>query len=469
MNAGIYARLSMLKPTEQLTEAALERQEHDCRRLCEARGYTAIKVYPDEGVSAFQGRRRAGFELALDDLEAGVIDVLVCWKLDRLVRRLRDWIRVEEIVGRSGGKLVSVQEGDASRFTLRILASMAEEESSNTSKRVEAQQRQAAFKGSAPHGGHRLFGYSKGRTAIVEDEAAVIRESAERVLRGETLRSVVTWANEQGPSPTGGAWQQASFRRMLLNPGMVKLREYHGEIVAEGKWEAPPILTRDTWERLCVLLKDPARVSKAGRPWPGFLLSGLATCWHCRRPLVAHYRPKDRGGAREYLCLRGPGRHRCGKTSVIAEPLERLVEEVVLQELAEGRLAVALAAQGGIVTELSQQREVLKAKLREVGSMYDQDLIDKGEYLERRAALTERLIGVQGRLDREYSKTTLVELPTAEDELRDWWHRKATLDQQRTILKACLSAVVVGPGSKTGGPRFNAGRLKPPWGPQWKI
>jgi hypothetical protein len=150
--------------------------------------------------------------------------------------------------------------------------------------------------------------------------------------------------------------------------------------------------------------------------------------------------------------------------------LEALVAEVILQELTEGgRLERALAAQGSIVTELRQQREVLRASIREVGQDRDTNLIDRAEYLERRATLTERLEAVQARLDREHSKTVLEDLPTAEAELRSWWHDKATLEQQRTVLKACLTSLIVGPGSKTGGPRFNADRLLPPFGPQWRI
>jgi site-specific DNA recombinase len=468
VKAGIYARLSMLKSTEELTEAALERQEADCRALCDRRGWSVLRVYPDEGFSAFQRRRkRPAFEEALKDLETGVIDVLVCWRLDRLVRRLHDWVRIEEVVERSGGTLVSVNEGEQSQLTLRILASIAEQESSNTSKRVEAQQRQAAFKGRPPHGGQRLFGYTKGRTEIIEEEAAVLREVVERILRGESVRSVTLWANTVSTSTTGKPWQHATIRGTLLSPGIAGLRGYHGEVVAEGVW--PPIIPREKWERLCVVLKDPDRVSKAGRPGR-FLLSGLARCGYCEQTLVAHYRPKSRGGGREYLCLTHPGTKRCGKCSVTAMALEQIVEEIVLQELAEGRVERALAAQGGRITELDQQRQMLRAKRREVGSMYDANEIDKAEYLERRAALTAKLEAVQAQLEREYSKTALSELPTAEDELRGWWTAETTtIDQKRTILKACLTSVLVGPGSKRGGPRFNADRLLPPYGPQWRI
>jgi site-specific DNA recombinase len=466
MRAGVYCRLSVLKPSEQLTEAALERQEADCRALCARNGWEVVQVYPDEGFSAYsKRRRRPGFELALGDLEAGRIDVLVCWKLDRLVRRLKDWVRVEEVVERSGGKLASVNEGEQSQLTLRILASIAEQESKNTAVRVERQREQAARAGEPNQGGHRQFGYSRLPREIVEEEAAVIREVVRRLLAGESLRSLTAWANTVSVTPTGRQWTQPTLRDSLLSPALTGLRAYKGEIVAVGNWE--PILDRPTWEAVNALLRDPSRVTRPGRPSP-WLLASMVECGRCHSTMIVHYRPKNRGGAREYLCFNKPGTSACGLTTVVAEPLEALVEEMVLQELAEERLDKALAAQGGVVAELHQQREVVKAKLREVGEMFDTNEIDRAEYLERRAKLTERLGKVQADLDRHLQRSILTELPTAEAELRSWWANKATADQKQSVIRACLRSVVIGPASVRGA-RFDANRLAPPNGPQWRI
>jgi site-specific DNA recombinase len=469
MIVGVYCRLSVLKLSERATEAALERQEADCRAVAERHGWNVARVYPDEGMSAYRGRKRPGFEEALADLESGRIQVLICWKLDRLVRRLKDWVRVEEAVEKSGGRLVSVNDGEPDQLTLRILASMAEQESRNTSIRVRAQRDQAARAGRPQSGGRRTFGFTRDRSAVIEAEAEAIRGAADLILRGRSVREATQWINRTGVrTPTGREWQQVTLRGTLLNAALVKQRTYKGEVVAEGTWAAPPILDRGTWDRLCAILQDPSRLNRPGRPHR-WLLSGLATCSICGRVLIAHYRPKSRGGAREYFCMPQPGKPNCGKTSVIAGPLEALVAEQVLQELSDGRLERALAAHGGKVTELTEQREAVRARLRTVRRWWNAGEIEDAEYREHRDELKTNLDDVQERLSRELAKSSLSELPTAEEELRSWWHTKATLDQQRQVLRNVLSSVMVGPGSKRGGPKFQSERIAPPWGIQWRI
>jgi hypothetical protein len=185
--------------------------------------------------------------------------------------------------------------------------------------------------------------------------------------------------------------------------------------------------------------------------------------------MVVHYRPKSRGGAREYSCMPAPGRPPCGATTVIAEPLEALIEEVILLQLVDDRLAKALEAQGSEVQELYQQREIVRAKLREVGEMYDGDEIDRAEYLDRRTRLTERLAAIQTQLDQHHQRSVLNDLPTAEDELRSWWDGSSTAEQRQSVVRACLYSVVVGPSTYRSGPRFDPGRLLPPNGPQWRF
>ena len=465
MRAGIYVRLSVAKDDLDATEAAMERQESDCRELCSRRGWQVVEVYRDEGLSAYHHKKRPAFEDALADLEAGRIDVLVVWKLDRLTRRVKDWARVRDVVERNGRQLASVMDGEATPLLMDILASVAENESRNTSLRLQRQRRQAAEAGEANQGGRRLFGYTTLPRRINEDEAAVIRELAARLLAGESVRSLTAWANTVSTSSTGKPWNQRTLRGMLLSPALAGIRVYK-EQRFEGQWE--PILDRETWEAVEALLRDPARVTRGGRPAP-WLLAGMVKCGRCKQTMVIHYRPKARGGAREYLCQPAPGRPACGKTSVIAEPLEAVVEEILLQQLADDRLVKALEAQGGEVQELHAQRRVVKAKLREVGEMYDQDEIDRSEYLDRRAKLLDRLEKVQHQLDQVLQRSVLADLPTAEEELRSWWRKQATAEQKQSVVRACLSSVVVGPVEKRVGPKFDPDRLLPPYGPQWRI
>jgi site-specific DNA recombinase len=468
MDAGIYARLSRFKATERLTEAAMERQEGDCRDLCARRGWTIVRVYPDEGVSAFQkGRKRRGFEQAMADLEVGVIDVLVVWKLDRLVRRLRDWVRVEEVVERSGGKVVSVNEGEQSQLTLRILASMGEQESKNTSERVKRQQEQAAARGGPPPGGKRLLGYGPRRETIIEPEAAFVREAARRLLAGQSLRSVTAWANTTGvTSTTGRDWSLRTLRETLMSPGLVGRRVYRGVDFAEGRWT--PILDRATHEMLVALLNDPARRHNPGRGQT-HLLSGLVFCGRegCGAQMVTHYEPKARGGRRRYWCPanRGLGRPGCGSTTVSAEGLEAVVSAMVLKRLAGPGLAKALAAEDNDPGAADELRAA-EARRDDIERLYDSGQIQTDAFLRMHGPAVERVDKARARLQAQASRSVLWSLPRVADELEAWW-AKASVEQRRAVIQAVMSKVLVGPALK-GSKVFDPARLKPPLGVQWR-
>jgi site-specific DNA recombinase len=467
MNAGIYARLSVLKASELATEAALERQEEDCRELCARRGWNVIKVYPDEGVSAFQkGRKRPGFEQAMADLEAGVIDVLVVYRLDRLVRRLKDWVRVEEVIERSGGRVVSVNEGEQSELTLRILASMGEQESRNTSERVKRQQKQAALRGGPPPGGRRLFGYGPRREQVIEAEADVVRECARRLLAGHSLRSVTAWANTASTSTTGRPWSLRTLREMLLSPGLAGRRVYQGVDFAEGQWQ--PILDRATHEALVAILNDPTRRTR-GRGVQ-HLLSGLVVCGLCEAPLVTHYEPKERGGRRRYWCPtnKGLGRPGCGKLSVAAEGLEAVVSAMVLKRLAGPGLARALAAHDddpGAAVELRAAEQ----RRDEIEQDYAEGQINRAAFLRVHEAAEARVDKARSRLQAQAQGSVLWSLPRAAEQLEAWWNAETTtVDQRRAVVQAVVVRVLVGPAVKPSR-TFDETRIRPPFGPQWRA
>jgi DNA invertase Pin-like site-specific DNA recombinase len=469
VNAGIYARLSVLKVSEGATEAAMDRQEDDCRRLCEQRGWNVVNVYPDEGVSAYQkGRKRPAFEEALADLESGRIDVLVAWKLDRLVRRLKDWVRIEEAVEKSGGRLVSAQEGEQSDLTLRILASMAEQESKNTSTRLQRQRRQAAIAGEPNQGGRRLYGFSKLPRTIVEDEAKVIREAVRRLLSGSSQRSVTAWMNTVSQTTTGKQWSQRTVREMLLSPALAGHRVYKGEIVATGTWE--PILEREQWEQLAALLRSRPR---RGAPVK-HLLSGIVACGRedCGAPLITHYEPKARGGRRQYWCPKnvGLGRPGCGRLSVAAEALERVVAAMVLHRLSGPGMAKALAARdaeqgAGVAAELA----AVEAQTADIEEAYKQRRVRIDAFLRVHEPLVEQAEQLRQQLRQGHEAAILHELPQVAEELEQWWtDPERTTEERRAVIQAVCERVVVGPAARKSRV-FDQARIRSPFGPQWRI
>jgi DNA invertase Pin-like site-specific DNA recombinase len=70
-----------------------------------------VAVYSDIASAYDERAKRPEFENALIDLQAGRIDGLACWKVDRLVRRTNQYRRVLDVLEKSGGRLFSLSEG----------------------------------------------------------------------------------------------------------------------------------------------------------------------------------------------------------------------------------------------------------------------------------------------------------------------------------------------------------------------
>src|SRR4051794_31577556 len=85
--AAIYCRIS--KDTEG-TGLGVERQERECRELCQRQRLDVVEVFTDNDISAYSGRRRPAFHAVQDAMKAGRIDVLVSWHPDRLTRQARE-------------------------------------------------------------------------------------------------------------------------------------------------------------------------------------------------------------------------------------------------------------------------------------------------------------------------------------------------------------------------------------------
>ena len=134
MKAALYARVSTLdqNPDNQLVEI---------RRYAAARGWETSE-YVDHGVSGSEDRRRA-LDALVQDVRRRRVDVVVCWRLDRLGRGLRHLVALLDEMHSLGVAFVSLNEGidcttPAGRLQLHILAALAEFERARIAERVRA-------------------------------------------------------------------------------------------------------------------------------------------------------------------------------------------------------------------------------------------------------------------------------------------------------------------------------------------
>jgi Resolvase, N terminal domain len=104
--ALIYTRLS----TEAVHNATV-RREDACRSYAEARNWEVVATLSDLDASAYHPRaRRPGFETLITKAAARSADGVLVWKLDRLVRRPKDFERLWEVAERRGLFIASVSE-----------------------------------------------------------------------------------------------------------------------------------------------------------------------------------------------------------------------------------------------------------------------------------------------------------------------------------------------------------------------
>ena len=102
---ALYARLSVTKEES----VSIARQLESCRKYAEARGWEVVGEFIDGGVSATANRpeERSGWAALLASSD---FDAVVIWKVDRLARRVLDFLHADEALQRRGAGLVAVED-----------------------------------------------------------------------------------------------------------------------------------------------------------------------------------------------------------------------------------------------------------------------------------------------------------------------------------------------------------------------
>ena len=440
--AVIYVRISVDRDEQSSTDS----QERTARAYAEQRGWSVVACEVDKGRSAFhENTKRPGLEKALKMIEFGAADVLIVWKLDRLIRSAGGFEQIRQRLERAGGSFVSVTDSFDTTTAMglamqQIAAVFAQLESGIKSDRIEAWHEQRILAGATPTG-PRPYGYrrpNRGQLEIVKCEAAEIHKAATRILDGESFSAICRDLNARKiqTSSTRGTniWRNRTIRHILTSPTTAGLRDVDG-VLREGSWE--PILEREQWDRLRTLILDPARRTGTSnaRRW---LLSGQIVCAKCGS--VMRSRNHDQGP--RYGCTGA----RCS-ISVPIEPTDELVSSAILELLdidGWNRLRSAQHAPGVDVP-------ALELELEQLADLYGRGEITFPEWQAARKGITSRTANA----DRQP-----VELPQVDD-LRASWDT-LSVDAKLLVVDAVIESVTASPGAR-GSRGFRPERLSIGW------
>jgi hypothetical protein len=234
------------------------------------------------------------------------------------------------------------------------------------------------------------------------------------------------------------------------------LRAHKGEVVADGQRE--PIIDRATWETLQAKIR---RVARVGRP-STHLLSGIARCGRCRGPLWTSW--KNRAGKRQarYACVKGPGKPGCGALTVVGEPVDELVRDLVLHALAGPALAKARKARKSddrahraTARDLADAEERLQALAED----YAAGDIGRREYVAGRDTAKARIAAATKIMDAQHG--IRADLPPDALALRAKWDTES-LEWRRALVGAVVDTITVKPTDRPAN-TFDPERVEIVW------
>lgn len=349
VRAAIYLRISL---DPEMDGLAIDRQREDCETLAKYKKWEVVETYVDQSISASDATvKRPAYDRMVQDYEAGLLDAIICYDLDRLTRQpmqMEEWIKRSE----NKGLLLATANGEADLSTdygtlmARVKAAVARQEIERKGARQSSAQLQRAKQGRAPKG-TRPVGY-RTNGDVIDDEATAVKAIYEAFLRGDSLASIARALSGQDgedvakdvpavpshmrtlviernarrietglnpkPVPPERPWNTSTVLSILRNPRYAGysvyskkktrrqeasesrrkelknniLRDEDGEPI-KGQWD--PIIEEDTWWNVQNTLDDPNRVTnRTGSTVRKYIGAGLYRCDVCDQPVITRNR-----------------------------------------------------------------------------------------------------------------------------------------------------------------------------------
>jgi DNA invertase Pin-like site-specific DNA recombinase len=211
----------------QVDRFGLETQRQAISSWAKANGHRVIEVVSDDAVAGtVEALEREGLAAAIDAVQQGRADGLVCARLDRLARSLTVQEAALGLVWQAEGRVFTADSGevaeddadDPMRTALRqIVGAIAQLDRALITKRLRDGRRvkaeEGGFVGGAPRYGVRAVGGE-----LVEDPAEAVVVARMMALRssGSSLNAIARTLNSEGvPTKRGGRWTASSVSRVV--------------------------------------------------------------------------------------------------------------------------------------------------------------------------------------------------------------------------------------------------------------
>jgi site-specific DNA recombinase len=379
---GIYTRKSTEDGLDQEFNS-LDAQRESVEAYIQshqAEGWVALPDRYDDGGFTGANTDRPAFKRLLQDIEAGKVDVVGVYKMDRLSRSLLDFLQVMEHFRKHGVTFVAVTQridtsGSMGEFVSNLFAALGQLERRMISERTSDKMRAARRKG-LWMGGFAPLGYDAvdGRLVVNEGEAEQVRTIFRVFAETGSVVQTLERLDELGllmkplPGKNGRALPERSFtttslRRILANV-TYRGKTAPGGMLHDGAHES--IIDEVTWDTVQGLVAGRRQEQTRRRSKSEALLQGLVRCGACGSAMTARYSSKKGRKYWYYSCLKliKGGAAACPGSHVPARVLEAKVVEQIRAIGRDPQLLDEVVRQ--MERELAEKRPELEGNLREV-------------------------------------------------------------------------------------------------------
>jgi site-specific DNA recombinase len=417
-----YVRVSSQR---QATEGdSLVAQQHEIeeevefRKRRESWGVESLEFYVDAGKSA-KDQNRPQLQRLKRDIAAGKIDLVICFKLDRITRSLKDFVDLWALFAEHEVNVISLREKfDTSMPTgeamVQLIMVFAQLERKMTAERTFSIMRDRADRG-LWNGGH-ILGYrsrpdNPGKLEIDEEGAAIVRRifdlfeelgSAGAVTRRLSDLGIryPTFRTRSDKLRGGKLFTKQKVTGILRNAVYLGQIRW-GDSVKEDCHE--PIITPQQFDRVQLQIGKMLQRRMNLRKPKGrvYLLSGLLRC-PCGEHMVGASAHGSRGKNFYYVCTRQQheaGKYSCQSSRIPAEALEdaligRIRDIGQMVEARDRIVQEALTYLGGEADRLREEGDLTRRRVTQVRA-------DIGRLVEVLKSLGSRgLASVQAELER---------------------------------------------------------------------
>jgi site-specific DNA recombinase len=277
---GLEQEFNSLDAQREACEAYIKSQKHE--------GWKLLPQYYDDGGYSGGSMERPALKKLLQEIEAGRVDIIVVYKVDRLTRALSDFARMVELFDKHKASFVSVTQQfntttSMGRLTLNVLLSFAQFEREVTAERIRdkiaASKKKGMWMGSPPPLGYDV---QDKKLVVNEAEAETVRTlfdlylelGSVRALRDEADRRGIRTKHRPNAKNTGNKPFSRGNLYGLLSNDLYAGEVRHKKATFPGLHE--PIIDRVTWDKVQQSLKTQASNRRSDTNTTGpHLLTGL--------------------------------------------------------------------------------------------------------------------------------------------------------------------------------------------------